>query len=115
MDWYFRRHHRDCILVGWSPIPFTSEVIIAILLSYFQLVSYGFAGVYAKKAFEAYHLCQSPMDNKYGATYSFPFTLLNLPKSTSVFTPIVGLSIVGVAILCTFIGTILLVFLLVTV
>ena len=96
------------ILVGWSPIPFTSEVIIAILLSILSTVSYGFAGVYAKKAFDGVPPLSVAYGQQIGATLLLiPFTLFNLPKSTSVITPIVGLSVVGVALLCTAIGYLL--------
>lgn len=39
------------LLVGWSTIPFTKETIIAIGLAVLSTISYGFAGVYAKKTF----------------------------------------------------------------
>ncbi|KAB2330777.1 EamA family transporter [Cytobacillus depressus] len=96
------------ILVGWSPIPFTSEVIIAIVLSIFSTVSYGFAGVYAKKAFDGAPPLSVAFGQQMGATLLLiPFTLFNLPKSTSVITPIVALSVMGVALLCTAVGYLL--------
>ncbi|MDW0118582.1 EamA family transporter [Sporosarcina thermotolerans] len=96
------------ILVGWSPISFTSEVIIAIVLSILSTVFYGFAGVYAKKVFDSVPPLSVAFGQQMGATLLLiPFTLFNLPKSTSVITPIVGLSVVGVALLCTAIGYLL--------
>jgi drug/metabolite transporter (DMT)-like permease len=96
------------ILVGWSPIPFTSEVIIAILLSILSTVSYGFAGVYAKKSFGGVPPLSVAFGQQMGATLLLiPFTLFNIPKTTSVITPIVALSVVGVALFCTAIGYLL--------
>ncbi|MEH7386386.1 EamA family transporter [Bacillus sp. JJ1521] len=96
------------ILVGWSPVSFTTEVIIAIVLSILSTVSYGFAGVYAKKAFDRVPPFSVAFGQQMGATLLLiPFTLFNLPKSTSVFTPIVGLSVLSLALFCTAIGYLL--------
>jgi len=96
------------ILVGWSPIPFTSEVIVAIVLSMLSTVSYGFAGVYAQKAFAGVPPLSVAFGQQLGAALLLvPFTIFNLPKATSVITPIVTLSVVGLALLCTAIGYLL--------
>ncbi len=96
------------ILVGWSPVSFTTEVNIAIVLSILSTVSYGFAGVYAKKAFDSVPPFSVAFGQQMGATLLLiPFTLFNLPKSTSVFTPIVGLSVLSLALFCTAIGYLL--------
>jgi drug/metabolite transporter (DMT)-like permease len=96
------------ILVGWSPIQFTADVIIAIFLSILSTVSYGFASVYAKKAFVGVPPLTIANGQQIGATFlMFPFTIFNLPESTSVITPVVALSVVSVALFCTAIGYLL--------
>lgn len=104
------------ILVGWSPIPFTSEVIVAIILSTLSTVSYGFAGVYAKKTFAGVPPLSLAFGQQMGASVLlFPFTLKNLPTSASPVTPIVILSVAGVALLCTAIAYLLYFYLLASV
>ncbi|HZG14885.1 MAG TPA: DMT family transporter [Candidatus Bathyarchaeia archaeon] len=96
------------ILVGWSPMPFTSRVIVAIMLSILSTVSYGFAGVYAKKAFDGVPPLSVAFGQQMGATLLLiPFTLFNLPESTSAITPVVIVSVVGLALLCTAVGYLL--------
>lgn len=88
--------------MGWSPIPFTSEVIIAIILSILSTVSYGFAGVYAKKAFAGVSPLSLAVGQQAGASVLlFPFTLFNLPTSTASVTPTVVFSVIGLALFCT--------------
>jgi drug/metabolite transporter (DMT)-like permease len=96
------------ILVGWSPIPFTSDVIIAIILSILSTVSYGFAGVYAKKAFAGVPPLSLAVGQQAGASVLlFPFTLFNLPTSTASVTPTVVFSVMGLALFCTAIAYLL--------
>lgn len=90
------------ILVGWSPIPLTSEVVMAIILSVLSTVAYSFAGVYAKQNFSGV----PPLSVAYGqqlgaALLLIPFTLFNLPESTSDISPIAAFSVLGLALLCT--------------
>jgi drug/metabolite transporter (DMT)-like permease len=96
------------ILVGWSPIQFTTDVIIAIVLSILSTVSYGFASVYAKKAFVGVPPLTIANGQQIGATFlMIPFTILNLPESASAITPVVAMSVVSVALFCTAIGYLL--------
>lgn len=90
------------ILVGWSPIPLTSEVVMAIILSVLSTVAYSFAGVYAKQSFSGV----PPLSVAYGqqlgaALLLIPFTLFNLPESTSDISTIAAFSVLGLALLCT--------------
>ena len=90
------------ILVGWSPIPLTSEVVMAIILSVLSTVAYSFAGVYAKQSFSGV----PPLSVAYGQQLSaalllIPFTLFNLPESTSDISPFAAFSVLGLALLCT--------------
>jgi drug/metabolite transporter (DMT)-like permease len=96
------------ILVGWSPIQFTKEVIVAIFFSILSTVAYGFASVYAKKAFIGVPPLSVAFGQQMGASILLvPFTVLNLPQSTTDITPIIALSVVGLALLCTAIGYLL--------
>lgn len=93
------------ILVGWSPIPLTLKVIAAIFCSIFSTLSYGLAGVYAKKTFESVPPAAVAFGQQIGASLIIlPFSVLNLPKSLSAITPIVSFSVLGVALLSTAMG-----------
>jgi drug/metabolite transporter (DMT)-like permease len=96
------------ILVGWSPLPLTTEVIIAIILSVLSTVSYSFAGVYAKKNFAGVPPLSVAFGQQMGAAILLiPFTLFQLPESTAVITSIAAFSVVGLALLCTAIAYLL--------
>lgn len=96
------------ILVGWSPIPLTIEVLIAIILSVLSTVSYGVAGVYAKKNFGGVPPLSVAFGQQLGASLLLiPFTLFHLPVSPAVITPIAAFSVVGLALLCTAIAYLL--------
>ncbi|TQR30213.1 DMT family transporter [Brevibacillus brevis] len=90
------------ILVGWSSIPLTFEVIVAVGLSILSTVSYGFGGVYAKKALAGVPPLSVAVGQQIGASILLiPFTLFNLPTSMDSLTPAAIFSVVGVAIFCT--------------
>ncbi|MGA9224804.1 MAG: EamA family transporter [Mesobacillus sp.] len=96
------------ILVGWSPIPLTSKVIISILLSVLSTVSYSIAGVYAKMNFGGVPPLSVAFGQQMGASLLLiPFTLFQLPESPAVITPIAAFSVVGLALLCTAIAYLL--------
>jgi drug/metabolite transporter (DMT)-like permease len=90
------------ILVGWSPLPLTSEVLIAIVLSVLSTVAYSFAGVYAKKNFAGVPALSVAFGQQMGASLLLiPFTLFQLPDSTAEITPMAAYSVMGLALLCT--------------
>jgi drug/metabolite transporter (DMT)-like permease len=90
------------ILVGWSPLPLTKEVLVSICLSVLSTISYGFAGVYAKKAFSGVAPLSLATGQQLGAAVILlPFTVFNLPSSTASFSSHVILSVAGLAIFCT--------------
>jgi drug/metabolite transporter (DMT)-like permease len=96
------------LLVGWSPIPFTSHVMIAIILSILSTISYGFAGVYAKKAFAGVPPLSLAIGQQAGASVLlFPFTLYNFPTSMASVTPVVVFAVIGLAFFCTAIAYLL--------
>ncbi|WCN39637.1 DMT family transporter [Aneurinibacillus uraniidurans] len=90
------------ILVGWSSISLTLEVIAAVGLSILSTVSYGFGGVYAKKVFVGVPPLSVAVGQQIGASVLLlPFTLFNLPTSMASLTSAAIFSVVGVAIFCT--------------
>lgn len=96
------------ILVGWSSLPFTSKTIIAIGLSILSTISYGFAGVYAKKTFAGVPPLALATGQQAGAAVILlPFTFMHLPNSTDSISTVVVLSVVGLALFCTAIAYLL--------
>jgi drug/metabolite transporter (DMT)-like permease len=89
-------------LVGWSTITLTNEVILAIILSILSTISYGFAGVYAKKNFSAVPPLSLAFGQQLGASLLLlPFTFTQLPESTAQITSAAIWSVIGLALLCT--------------
>lgn len=96
------------LLVGWSSIPITFETKVAIGLAVLSTISYGFAGVYAKKAFVGVSPLSLATGQQIGATVILlPFTLFNLPTSTNKISSISIFAVVGLAIFCTAIAYLL--------
>ncbi|MDP4107193.1 MAG: EamA family transporter [Bacillota bacterium] len=96
------------ILVGWSSLPFSSETMIAIGLSVLSTISYGFAGVYAKKAFAGVPPLALAVGQQVGAAVLLiPFTIFHLPASTGRISTTAVLSVVGLALFCTAIAYLL--------
>ncbi len=96
------------ILVGWSPLPFTTEVLLAIGLSILSTVSYGLAGVYAKKTFAGVPPLSLAIGQQMGAAVLLvPFTMFNLPASTASVSTVVVLSVLGLSLFCTAIAYLL--------
>ncbi|QKE75170.1 DMT family transporter [Arthrobacter citreus] len=90
------------LLVGWSSIPFTFDVKIAVGLAVLSTISYGIAGVYAKKAFIGVPPISLAAGQQIGASIILlPFTLLNLPTSTINVTIVAIFSVIGLALFCT--------------
>lgn len=100
------------ILVGWSQVVYTQEVIMAVVLSILSTVSYGFAGVYAKTAFRGVPPLALATGQQMGASILLlPFTVFNLPQSIENITPVVVVSVIGLALFCTAIAYLLYFFL----
>lgn len=96
------------VLVGWSRIPFTQEVILSIGMSTLSTVSYSFAGVYAKKAFVGVPALSVAMGQQMGAAaLLFPLTILLLPAAATPVPSLVIYSVLGLAFLCTAIAYLL--------
>jgi drug/metabolite transporter (DMT)-like permease len=96
------------LLVGWSSIPFTYHVKIAIGLAVMSTVSYGIAGVYAKKAFEGVPPLSIAAGQQIGAAILLlPFTFLNFSASTDKVSGVAILAVLGLALFCTAIAYLL--------
>jgi drug/metabolite transporter (DMT)-like permease len=96
------------ILVGWSSVPFTTETLLAVCLAILSTISYGFAGVYAKKAFSGISPLALATGQQAGASLLLlPFTLTHLPTSTSSISAVAVWSVVGLALFCTAIAYLL--------
>lgn len=90
------------VLVGWSPLPFTKSVMVSIGLSILSTISYGFAGVYAKKTFAGVSPLSLAVGQQMGASaLLLPFTLLFMPSSAAAVSSVVVFSVLGLALLCT--------------
>ncbi|PGS56297.1 DMT family transporter [Bacillus sp. AFS041924] len=96
------------LLVGWSSIPFTYNVKIAIGLAVLSTISYGIAGVYAKKAFVGVPALSLATGQQIGAAILLlPFTLLNLPTITHKVSVVAILAVLALALFCTAIAYLL--------
>lgn len=96
------------ILVGWSSMPFTTETLVAVCLAVLSTISYGFAGVYAKKAFIGVPPLSLATGQQAGASLLLlPFTLTHLPASTSSISAVAVWSVIGLALFCTAIAYLL--------
>jgi drug/metabolite transporter (DMT)-like permease len=90
------------ILVGWSPIPSTKEVIISIICSILSTISYAFSGVYVKKTFANVPALSLATGQQIGAAIVLlPIAMFNLPTSWAPFSLVVIFSVIGLALLCT--------------
>jgi len=96
------------LLVGWSTIPLTKETIIAIGLAVLSTISYGLAGVYAKKTFVGVAPISLAAGQQIAAAILLiPFTFFNLPNTTSNFSLIPILAVLALALFCTAIAYLL--------
>lgn len=96
------------LLVGWSSIPFTKETMIAIALAVLSTISYGLAGVYAKKTFVGVAPLSLAAGQQIAASLLLiPFTFFNLPNTTSNFSLIPILAVLALALFCTAIAYLL--------
>lgn len=90
------------VLVGWSPLPITFEIVVAVTLSILSTICYAVGGVYAKKTFTGVSTLSLSVGQQVAASIVLlPMTLTIPPVQSVHFTPIVVLSIATLAILCT--------------
>ncbi|MFE8702754.1 DMT family transporter [Cytobacillus sp. FJAT-54145] len=88
------------LLVGWSPIPLSKEVIMSVCFSIVAAFSYGVGGIYTKLTFKGVAPMTLAIGQQLGAALLLiPFTVTQIP-SMAVSTSIIY-SILGLALLCT--------------
>jgi drug/metabolite transporter (DMT)-like permease len=96
------------VLVGWSHLPLTKEVIAAVVFSVLSTISYAFAGVYAKTACSGVSPLSMAIGQQMGATVlMLPLAALDLPIPASSLSLVVIFSVLGLALLCTAVGYLL--------
>ncbi|MFZ5967722.1 MAG: DMT family transporter [Bacillota bacterium] len=94
------------ILLGWSPIPLSFQVILSASLSILAAVSYAFAGVYAKRTFTGVDSLSIAIGQQMAAALLLlPITLTKIP-SVHV-SGMVVFAVIGLAVLCTAIAYLL--------
>jgi drug/metabolite transporter (DMT)-like permease len=88
------------VLVGWSPVPFSIQTALSALLSILAALSYGCAGVYAKKAFTGVSSLSLAIGQQLGAAILLlPLAIVHIP--TKPVSSTVVYSVLGLAIFCT--------------
>lgn len=88
------------VLVGLSPLPVTSTVILASIKALVAALSYGFAAVFARARFKGIKPLHSAVGQLTGSSLVMaPLLLFSLPHEAT--TPLVWASIIGLAVICT--------------
>lgn len=88
------------ILLGWSPVLLSKEVLFSAMLSILAALSYGLAGVYAKRTFAGVDSLSLAIGQQLGASILLlPITLTKIPSVQ--ISSIVIISVLGLALLCT--------------
>ncbi len=88
------------VLVGWSPLPLTSGVIVAALQALLAAFSYGLAAVHARRQFMGVPPLHAAVGQLSGSTaILLPLGVLWLPQTPPDAR--VALSVVGLAVACT--------------
>jgi drug/metabolite transporter (DMT)-like permease len=88
------------VLMGWSPVPFSIQTALSALLSILAALSYGCAGVYAKKAFTGVSSLSLAIGQQLGAAILLlPLAIVHIP--TKPVSSTVVYSVLGLAIFCT--------------
>jgi drug/metabolite transporter (DMT)-like permease len=88
------------VLVGWTPIAITGVILLSVGAMLAASFSYALGGVYAKRTFVGLQPLTMAIGQQTGAAaVLLPFAVANLPHEAP--SPIVGLSVLGLALLCT--------------
>ncbi len=88
------------VLLGWSPLPFSSQVIFSASLSVLAAISYAFGGVYVKRTFTGVDpLSLATGQQLAAALVLLPMVLFNIPAVP--VSKVVVVSVIGLAVLCT--------------
>ena len=85
------------ILVGWSPLPMTTNVIIATIAALLSTLSYAFAGVYSASQFKNVPPMTVAIGQQLGATFIlFPIGAIEMPDNLTL-SPTIILATIGLA------------------
>lgn len=88
------------ILVGFSPIPFSLKVMLAVLQSLLAALSYGIGAVYTRTRFQGANPVHTSLGQLTGSTFLLvPLAAFSLP--TAPVTPTVVFAVLALALLCT--------------
>ena len=88
------------VLVGWTPIAVTGILLLSVGAMLTASFSYALGGVYAKRTFVGLQPLTMAIGQQTGAAVVLlPLAVANLPSETP--SPIVDLSVLGLALLCT--------------
>lgn len=88
------------VLLGWSPLPLTPEVIKAAFLSITAALAYALGGVYIKKNLKGIDSFSLATGQLLGAALLLmPLTIFRMPEGNISLT--VYLSVLGLALFCT--------------
>lgn len=88
------------ILVGWSPLPFTLEVLLATGQALLAALSYALTAVYARKRFADLSPLQASVGQVCGGAVLLAPLILVAPPSRPITWP-VALSVLALAVPCT--------------
>lgn len=96
------------VLVGWSPMVFTYNIMLCVILSIFSTISYGVAAVYTKRTFPDASPLSLAIGQQIGASILIlPFLGVGIPNSINQITPVAVYSVIALAIFCTAIAYLL--------
>jgi len=88
------------ILVGFSPIPFSAKVLLAVAQSLLAALSYGLGAVYTRTRFQGANPMHTALGQLSGSTFLlFPLAAFSLPVAPPSLT--VVLAVATLALLCT--------------
>ncbi len=88
------------VLVGWTPIALTGFVLLSVGAMLAASFSYALGGVYAKRTFAGVQPLTMAIGQQTGAAVLLlPFAAVSLPDEAP--SPVVSLSVLGLALLCT--------------
>jgi drug/metabolite transporter (DMT)-like permease len=88
------------VLVGFSPIPFSTKVLLAVMQSLLAALSYGLGAVYSRTRFQGANPVHTALGQLIGSTILLtPLATFSVPRSTPTLAVI--LATLTLALLCT--------------
>jgi drug/metabolite transporter (DMT)-like permease len=88
------------VLVGWSSVPWTGELVFAVVASLLGALAYGLGGTFASRSFRDVPPLTMAIGQQYGAAAALlPFALVSLPGAR--FTTVALFNLLGLAVVST--------------